>query len=155
MANGSQRHAGSAVVTFLVHALLWPVAIAILIILAAAAKLGLEKGAGEVGSFLNVRTAAATILGLFPYAVVPAAIIGLILAIFAFGSGAITRKQASLTAMVVSLAGVAGVFFYNRKLLPVDLVKDPIESGVYIVIGAVLATLLIRGLLRLFGAIAN
>ena len=154
MAN-SERHGGSAAATFLIHTLLWPVVVAILIILAAAARLALDKGAGDATALLNFRTIAPTVLALYPYAVVPAAIIALGLAIFAFNSGAITRKQASLTAMIVSLAAVAGVFAYNRKLLPVDLVKDPIESGVYIVIGAILATLLIRGLLRLVGAIAH
>ena len=151
----TQQHTGSAVGTFLIHTLLWPVVVAKLVILAAAARLAFEKGAGEATALLSARTFIPTILALYPYAVVPAAIIGLVLAVFAFSSGTISRKQATLTAIVVTLAAVAGVFMYNRKLVPVDLVKDPIESGVYVVIGAILATLLIRVLLRLVGVIAR
>lgn len=147
----SERHTGSAIGTFLVHTLLWPIILAVLVILAAAAKLALEKGTGDAASLLNVRTFVPTILALYPYAVIPAAIIGLALAISAYGSGTITRKQATLASMIVSLAVVAGLFLYNRKLVPPDLTRDPIETGVYVVIGAILATLFIRSLLRLVG----
>ncbi|KAB2850397.1 MAG: hypothetical protein F9K44_05000 [Hyphomicrobiaceae bacterium] len=154
MAN-SERHTGSAIATFLIRTLLWPVIVAALVILAAAAKLALEKGSGDALLLLNVRTFVPTILALYPYAVVPAALIGLVLAVFALNTGDVSRKQATLASMVIALAAVAGVVVYNRKLIPVDLVKDPIESGVYIVIGAILATLLVRGVLRLFGAIGG
>jgi integral membrane sensor domain MASE1 len=154
MAN-SQQHTGSAVGTFVIHTLLWPLIAAVLVILAAIGKVALEKGSGEALALLNLRTFVPTILALYPYALVPAAVIGLGLAVFAFNSGAVSRKQATLAATIVSLAAVVGVLMYNRQLVPVDLVKDPIESGVYVVVGAILATLLIRGLLRLVGVIAR
>lgn len=151
----SDRHTGSAVGTFLVHALLWPIVIAVLVILAGAASAALDKGAAEALSFLSARTVVATIFGLYFYAAVPAAIIGLVLAVFAYNSGTISRKQASLTAIIVALAVVAAIYAYNRKVIPVDLAKDTFTSGVYVVIGAILSTLLVRALLRLMGVIAR
>lgn len=150
-----RSHTGSAVVTFLVHAFLWPVVLAVLVYLAAAGKLWLDKGQAAALGLLNLKGVTAVILGLYPLAVIPAAVIGLILAVVVFRSGGFSRKQTTLATVLVIAAALVAVYLLRREIIPKDLAQDYIEAGLYAVIGGILASLVCRGLLRLTGAVGS